>query len=115
MSAGETIAVPRCVFVGNSTFVNYPIALETSLSVVLLVASDANDLLIPRDETFASDWLLADTAAEALFMPLLRLVLELLHTCSEDVTTSVTLGREVDVVAIGAVETFVFCGKRSVG
>jgi len=57
-----------------------PIAFETSLSVVLLVALDADDLLIPRDETSASDWLLADTAAETLFMPLLRLVLELLHT-----------------------------------
>lgn len=59
----------------------YPVALDATLSVVFLVASNADDLLIAWYEALASDWLLAHLAAKALFVPLLALILKLLHAC----------------------------------
>lgn len=61
----------------------YPIALHAALSILLLIAWYAHNLLLTRDETLVANWLLADFTAEALLMPLLALVLVLLHACKQ--------------------------------
>lgn len=55
---------------------------HTALSVLLLVAAHADDLLVTWYETLVSYWLLTDLATEALLVPLFGLVLELFHPFS---------------------------------
>jgi hypothetical protein len=117
--------------------ISYPVAFHAALSVVLLVARHAHNFLVTWDETLCSDWLTAYLAAEALFVPLLTLVLVLLHsckrtialvttfillykiiilqnanlivviTCAKDVSASIAFWSEVIVMAIGTVEFLV--------
>jgi len=73
--------MPWGVLVCDASLVNHPVALHAALRVLLLVALDADYFLVTWYETLVSDWLQADFAAEALFVPLLALVLVLLHSC----------------------------------
>ena len=62
----------------------YPIALHAALGILFLIAWYAHYLHITWDKALVSDRLLAHLAAEALFMPLLSLVLILLHSCTKN-------------------------------
>jgi hypothetical protein len=106
--------MPRRVLVCYAAFVYHSIALDASLSVILLVAIHADDLLIARDETLVSNRLLTDLTAEALLVPLLAFVLKLLHSCPEQTLTSVASRSEVVVMAISAIELVVFTGERTI-
>lgn len=106
--------MPGGVLVRYTSLVDHPVALETSLGVLLLVAWYADDLLIPWYETLASYWLQADLTAEALLVPLLPLVLILLHSSLEESTAPVAPGGEVVVMTVGAVETLVLEGERTI-
>ena len=61
----------------------HPVTLCTALGVLLLVALDADDVLVTWHKTFAADWLSTLLAAETVLVPLLAHVLVLLHTCAE--------------------------------
>lgn len=104
--------MPWSALVGDATLVDHPVTLHTPLSVLFLIAGNTNDLLVTRDEALATDWLLTNLAAEALFMPLFALVFVLLHASPEDILASVTAGSEVVVMAISTEETFVLGGER---
>lgn len=56
------------------------VALDASSGKLVLVARGAIDLLLARDEALRPDRVLAHHAAEALLVPLPRLVLHLLGT-----------------------------------
>lgn len=114
MGAREALAMPRRVLVCYAAFVYHSVALDAPLSVILLVAVHADNLLVARDETLVSNRLLTDFAAEALLMPLLAFVLKLLHSCPEESLASVTSCSEVVVMAISAVELVVFTGERTI-
>lgn len=114
LGAGEAVAMPRCVSVGNAALVNHPVALDATLGVVFLVTSNADHFLITWYEAPASHWLLAHLAAKALLVPLLAFILKLLHACSEQTPASVASCGEVVVVTVGAVQPFVLAGKRTV-
>jgi len=103
--------VPGGSLVCDATLVDHPVALEASLGKVLLVAGHTHDLLVTRDETLVANGLLAHGAAEALLMPLLALVLELLHASLEDVGAAIAAGCKVVVMAVSAVELVFFGGK----
>lgn len=104
MGAGETVTVPRCPLVRHTPFGYYLFTLGTVLSIILLVAVDANDFLVTWYKTLASDWLVADLAAEALLVPLLAFVLILLHSCSKDGATAVALWREFVIMTVATVD-----------
>ena len=55
-------------------------ALEASLSVLLLVARDTNDVLIARYEALVADGKTTFLAAETLLVPLFAHVFVFLHT-----------------------------------
>lgn len=114
LGAGEALTMPWGVLVRYPSLVNHSIALETPLSVLLLVTWYADNLLVTWDKTLASYWLQAHLAAEALLMPLLALVLKLLHSSLEEATTPVTPGSKVVVMTVRAVQTLVLEGKGSV-
>jgi len=57
-----------------------PVALQTALSILFLVARNAHNFLVTWDETLDSDWLQAGLAGKALLVPLLASVFVLLHT-----------------------------------
>ena len=103
MGAGEAIPVPRLVLVRDTSagddlrateividgfFLNlfqytqvkttHLIALDAAGSEFVFVATSAVDLLLAWDEALGTDWGLANYAAEALLVPLSRLVFHLL-------------------------------------
>lgn len=112
--AREAVAMPRGVLVSYSTLVDHPVALETALSILFLVARNAHNFLVTWDETLDSDWLQAGLATEALFVPLLASVFVLLHTCSEQSLASVAFGCIVVVMAVGAEESLVLVSERTI-
>jgi len=114
LGADEALAMPGGVLVRNASLVNHSIALETPLSVLLLVARYTDYFLVTWYKTLASYWLPADLATETLLMPLLTLVLKLLHSSSKQSTAPVTPSREVVVMTISAVQLIVFVRERMI-
>jgi len=105
MSAGEAFSVPRIVPVGHTTLGNHLAALDALGGKFFLVTFCTIDVVLLRDETFGSDWVLAGAADEALLVPLPGLVLHLLHAGLEHVPAAVAPGRELGVVTRSAVNT----------
>jgi hypothetical protein len=58
----------------------YLVAFDAASGELLLVAPSAVNLLLPGDERLGADGSAANDAAEALLVPLARLVLHLLGT-----------------------------------
>lgn len=111
VGAGEAVAVEGRALVGDAALVDDTIALGASLGKLLLVAWDADELVVTWDEPLVSDWLSAGEADEAVFVPLLAAELKLLHSSLEDVSASVAPGGEVVVMAIGAVKLLILGGE----
>jgi len=65
---------------GRTRSATHATALGTALRILLLIAGDADDVLVTWYETLVADWLPTFLAAEALFMPLFTHVLKLLHS-----------------------------------
>lgn len=57
----------------------HPVALGTTLSKLLLVALNADDVLVSRHKAVTGNWLTTDLATEAVFVPLLTHVFILFH------------------------------------
>lgn len=62
----------------------YLLALNAAGGKLVLVAASAVDLLLARDEALGADRVLAHDTAEALLVPLSRLVLHLLGACGRE-------------------------------
>jgi len=97
--------------VGDSTLVDHSIALETALSERILVARDADVLILTRNEALISNRLLTHGATETFLVPLLATELKLLHSSSEDVSTTVTACSKVVVMAVSAVQAIILAGE----
>jgi len=107
VGAGEAVAMEGSSLVGDASLVDHSIALGAALGELLLVARDADELMVTWDESLVSDWLSASEADEALLVPLFAAEFELLHSRLEDVSAAVASWGEVVVMAIGAVEFLV--------
>jgi len=97
----------RIALIRDSTFINNIRAFLAFLSEFLFITRYTDDIVILRDETLASDWLLADQTAKASLMPLLALVFKFLHTGFENVSASVTSWCKVVIMTVRAVNLFV--------
>jgi len=95
--------VPGLVLVRHAARRDDLVALNAAGGELLLVAGGAVDLLLARDKALGADGRPAHHAAEALLVPLARLVLHLLIACTEDLAAAVTAGGELSVVAGPAV------------
>ena len=89
MGAREALPVPRLVLVCNAAAGDDFIALDAARGEFLLVTFSAVDLLFPWNETLRSYRCLTDDAAEALLVPLPRLVFHLFGTCPEDFVAAI--------------------------
>ena len=124
MSAGEAFAMPGVVAVRHASLRDHLATLDTLRRELLLVTLGAVDVVLLRDEALCADGVLAGAADEALLVPLPSLVLHLLHTCRprmcemkstfvtlhlltglEDISTSVTSGGELSVIARSTVDS----------
>ena len=124
MGAGEAFPMPGVVAVGYSSLRDHLAALDALRSKLLLVTLGTVDVVLLRDEALGPDGVLAGAADEALLVPLPSLVLHLLHTCRprmclmkstfvtlhlltglEDISTSVTSGGELGVIARSTVDS----------
>jgi len=104
VGAGEAFPMPGVVAVGYSSLRDHLAALDALRSELLLVTLGTVDVVLLRDEALGPDGVLAGAADEALLVPLTSLVLHLLHTGLEDISTSVTSGGKLGVIARPAVD-----------
>jgi len=105
VGAGEAFPVPGVVAVSHSSLRDHLAALDALRRKLLFVTLGTVDVVLLRDETLGADGILACAADEALLVPLASLVLHLLHTSLEDVSTSVTSGGKLGVIAGAAVDS----------
>lgn len=111
VGAGEAVTMEGCVLVADAALVDHPSTLGALLCVVALIARHADDALLTGDEALVADGFGALAAGEALVMPVLALVLELLHTSTERLPAPITPRGEVVVMAVGAVDLVVLGGE----
>jgi len=105
VGAGEAFPVPGVVAVSHSSLGDHLAALDALRRELLLVALGAVDVVLLRDEALGADGVLAGAADEALLVPLTGLVLHLLHTSLEHVSTPVTPGGKLGVIARSTVDS----------
>jgi len=105
VSAGEAFAMPGVVAVRHASLRDHLATLDTLRRELLLVTLGAVDVVLLRDEALCADGVLAGAADEALLVPLPSLVLHLLHTSLEDISTPVTSGGELGVIARSTVDS----------
>ena len=89
----------------------YFVAFYALCSELVLVASSAVDIILLGNEGLGSNGVLANTADEALLVPLPGLVLHLLHPRLEDIVADDAPGSELGVVARAAVDPISFRSK----
>lgn len=111
VGAGEAVAMEGMGLVGDSTLVDNTIALETTLSKCVFITRNADILVLPRDKALVSNRLFAHGTTETFFMPLLSAEFKLLHSSSEDVSTSVASRSKVVIMTIRAVQTLLLAGE----
>lgn len=104
MGAGEALAMPRLVLVGNTSRGDDLIALDAARGKLLLVAAGAIDLLLPRDEGLGPNGRLADAAAEAILVPLPGFILHFLGACAENFAAAIAAGRKLGIVTVSTVD-----------
>lgn len=110
----EALTVPGAVLVADAAFVDHPSTLGTLLGIVTLVARHTHHTLLPGHERLVAYREAALTAREAIVVPILTFVLELLHSSTERIAAAVTASGEVVVMADRAVDLVVLGGKRLV-
>lgn len=99
VGAREALSVPGFVLVCHAPGSDDLATLDTTCSKLLLIASSAVYLQVPGDEALGTNGSLAHTTAETLLVPLSSLVLHLLVTCPEDLSTTVASRSKLGVVA----------------
>lgn len=81
MAASKAFTVPRFVLVSHTAAGDDLGALDAARRVLLLVTTGTVDVVLPRNKGLGADRGLADATAEALLVPLSRLVFHFLGAC----------------------------------
>jgi len=105
VGAGEAFPMPGIVAVCDTSLSDHLAALDALGRKLLFITLGTVDVVLLRDEALGADGILAGAADEALLVPLTSLVLHLLHTSLEDVSTSVTASGKLGVIAGTAVNS----------
>jgi len=103
--ASEALPVPGVVTVGHPSLGDYLATLDTLGGKLLFIALRAVDVVLLGYEGLGTDGVLAGAAHEALLVPLPGLVFHLLHPCFKHVSTAVTSGGKLGIVAGPAVDS----------
>jgi len=103
--AGEALPVPGVVTVGHPSLGDHLTTLDTLSGKLLLIALGAIYVVLLGYEGLGTDGVLAGAAHEALLVPLPGLVLHLLHSCFKHISTAVTSGGKLCIVAWPAVDS----------
>jgi len=93
--------------IGDSTLVDHSITFETTLSEGIFIARYADVFILARNEALISNRLLTHGATETFLVPLFSTELKLLHSSTEDISTSVTACSKVVIMAISAVQAVI--------
>merc|ERR1712233_8638 len=105
VGAGEAFPMPGVVAVSHTSLRDHLAALDALCGKLLLVTLGAVDVVLLRNEALGADGVLAGAADEALLVPLTSLILHLLHTSLEHISTSVTASGKLGVIAGTAVDS----------
>lgn len=111
VGAREALAMPRLVLVRHTALSDYLVTLDATSGKLVFIAPSAVDLLFTRDKALCADRVLTHDATEALLVPLSCLVLHLLGSSAEHLSTSITPAGELRIVAVAAVDLIQFGAK----
>lgn len=103
MAASETISVPWFVLVCYAAAGDNLIALDTTSSKFILVATGTVNFLFSRNEALCTNGVLANDAAKTFLVPLSSLVFHLLGTSAEDLAASIAAACKLGIVTIAAI------------
>jgi len=99
VSAGEALPVPGVITIGHPTLGDHLAAFDTLGSKLLLITLGTVDVMLLRYEALGAYRVLAGAADETLLVPLPGLILHLLHTSFEDISTPITSCGELGIIA----------------
>jgi len=111
VSTSEAFSVPGIISVGHTTLCNNLSTLDTLGGKLVLITLCTVDVVLLGDEWLGSNGLLACTAHKTLLMPLSCLILHLLHSCSEDISTTITSGGKLGIIAGATVDSVSLASK----
>jgi len=103
--------VPGVIAVGNTSLGDHLAALYALSGKFFFIALGTVDVMLLRNEAFSPNGILAGAADKALLVPLPRLVLHLLHSCFEYVTTAIASGGKLSIIAGAAINSVSFASK----
>jgi len=103
VSASETFPMPRLVLVCHAAAGDDLIAFDATSGEFFFVTLGTIYLLFTGNETLGTDWYLAYTTTETLFMPLSSLVFHLFGTGPEDFMTTVAPWGELLIVTASTI------------
>lgn len=101
--ASEALSVPGVIAISDSTLSDDFVALDALGGEFVFVTFCAIDVVFFGDERLGSDRVGANATNKASFVPLTRLVLHLLHACSEDIPATIAPGCKLRVVTRSAI------------
>jgi hypothetical protein len=99
VSAGKTFTMPRVIAICYTTLSDHLTTFDTLCGKLVFITFCTVDIVFLGYEGLGTNWIMTSTTNKAFFMPLSCLVLHLFHACSEDITTSVTSGCELSIIA----------------
>jgi len=103
--AGEALPMPRVIAVGDTSLGDDLAALDALGGKLFFITLCTVDVMLLGDEGFCANRVLASAADETLLVPLAGLVLHLLHACFENITTAVTPGGKLGIIARTTVDS----------
>jgi hypothetical protein len=111
MRTSKTLTVPGLISVGDSALRNYLYTLDTFCCKLVLVTFGTINVMFFGDEGFCANWIVACATNETFFVPLSSLVFHFLHSCSEDISTSIASGGKLSVVTRSTIYSVSFGTK----
>lgn len=99
VGAGETFSVPWLVAVGHPSLGDHLIALDTLGGKFIFVTLGTVDVVLLWYEALGSNRILTGAADKTFLVPLAGLVLHLLHSSSENISTAIASCCKLSIVA----------------
>jgi len=97
--------MPGLISISNTSLCNDLYTFDTFGSKLIFITFCTIDLVFLGYEWFCSNRIFACTADKAFFMPLSRLILHFLHTCSEYIVTAIASGCKLGIITRSTIDS----------
>lgn len=98
MCTSKAFSVPWIISISDSTLCYDLDAFDTLGGKLVFITLGTINVMFFGDEGFCANWIVTCATNETFFVPLSSLVFHFLHSCSEDISTSIASGGKLSVV-----------------